>query len=99
MECYKFEEAGDVELLFLMEMSEETSFICDLVPLLPGVYNTSTTLPSTHIQIAALVKRNACLSINSEGILAFSKDTYPLILIIKKSKSASQQTKRTNGLP
>lgn len=63
LECYKFEEAGDVELLFLMEMSEETSFICDLVPLLPGVYNTSTTLPSTRTQIAALVKKNACLSI------------------------------------
>lgn len=48
LECYKFEEAGDVELLFLMEMLEETSFIGDLVPFLPGVCHTSTTLPSTH---------------------------------------------------
>lgn len=32
-----------VELLFLMEiLLEETSFICDLIPLLPGFYNTST---------------------------------------------------------
>lgn len=57
LECYKFEKAGDVELLFLMDMVEETSFICDLVLLLPGVYNTSTSLPSTHTEIAALVKK------------------------------------------
>lgn len=57
MECYKFEKAGDVELLFLMDMVEEASFVCDLVTLLPGVCNTSTSLSSTHTQIAALVKK------------------------------------------
>lgn len=63
LERYKFGEAGDVELLFLMEMLEETSFICDLVPLLPGVYNTSTTLPSTHKHKLQHLLKNACLSI------------------------------------
>lgn len=43
-----------VELLFLREiLLEKTFFICDLIPLFPGFYNSSTISPPP--QIAAVL--------------------------------------------
>lgn len=44
-----------IELLFLREvLLEEAFFICDLIPIFPGFYNTST-IPTPPPQIAAVL--------------------------------------------